>query len=356
MAIDTMMYGTDYQRLWDNKCDWSWAAADGAGSRVAPNGFTYWFWGDTILGYPGAGTNFDANRIMVSNSLMVQRGAELGPATYANGTPAVPDATMNAVLRRFWTTDIIFPIETPEKAYVLCQRIHDSGGTFITDGTMIAEFDILTLGMLRFVQMHETPTTLDELETTEIQWAQSWEELGGYIYIYGYRQDGAGVGYLTPHRSFVARVPSKRLLDKHSWQIWQGTGWQAGRNDQGLENANEAAAVILDGQLTSVRYDTNNGRWLFAHKPWNGLGTAVEILSATAPQGPLTLKQSITSTGGTSPGGNAFFTYNATLHPQVDLFNASKTLVAISHNGDFADIFTERTLYHPEFQEVTIPL
>jgi hypothetical protein len=350
-----MLYGTDYQRLWATKADWTWAAADGAQSRQAPNGATYWVWGDTIVGYPAAsGTGFDAGRIMVSNSIMVQRGAEVGSATFSNGTPAVPDKTMNAVARRFWVTDIIFPTPTPGKAYALCQRIHDSGGLFITDGAMIAEFNMYE-DKLDFVQMHETPSTLDALETTEIQWAQTMEERGGYIYVYGYKQAGAGVGYFTPHRTYVARVPSKRLTDKYSWQFWNGTGWAGGRTDTGIDNALSHAQDILDGMVTSVRYDTLNSRWLFASKPWNGIGGNIQIHTSANPQGTLALKQNVSSAGGTSPGGNAYITYNATLHPQVSLLSG-KTMVGISHNGDFTAIFTERTLYKPEFQEVTIPL
>lgn len=356
MAIDDMTTSTFYQRLITNKCDWSWGAADGAGSRLAPSGATYWFFGDTIIGYPNpADTSFDAARIMISNTILIQRGAEFGPATFSNGTPAVPDVTMDAVPRRFWITDLLFPSVYPAKAFALCQRTHTDTG-FVTDGTMIAEFDVQGDDRLVFNRMHETPSTLNELETTEIQWAQSWDEKGGYVYVYGYRQDGVHSPYLTPHRSFAARVPTRQITNKYAWQFWNGTtGWVAGITDSALETAKSRASIILDGQLTTVRYDAGTSRWLFGHKPNNGFGDHAEVRTSANPQGPLVYSQTIPSTGGTSPAGHTYITYNLTLHPQVDLFSG-KYLAAISHNGVvFADIFSERNLYKPEFMEITLP-
>jgi hypothetical protein len=356
VAVDDMTTSAHWQRMWDNKVDWTWGAADGAGSRLAPNGFTYWFWGDTILGYPNpADTSFDSQRIMVSNTIMMQRGAELGPAVYGNGTAAVPDQVMDEIERRFWTTDIIFPTMYPSKCFVLCQRIHGTIEGFIPDGAMIAEFDILSTGMLRYVGLHETPTTLvDELDELEIQWAQGWEELNGYIYIYGFNTRGAEVGYMTPNRTYVARVPTRWLTNKYAWQFWTGTGWIAGRTPTALEGAKARAKDILDGQLTSVRYDPVTERWLFANKPWSAYGDTVQIHASAEPQGPLVLKNTYASPGGMSPGGNAYVTYNPTLHPRITLLSG-QYLLAISHNGDFAALFDERNLYKPEFVEVAIP-
>lgn len=359
MAVDDMTTSAHYARMWNNKCDWTWGAADGAGSRVAPNGHTYWLWGDTIIGYPDPfGSGFDAQRVMVSNSILVQRGAELGPATFADGGAAVPNTVMGAYERRFWTTDIVFPTVYPSKAFVLCQRIHDDISLgFIPDGAYIAEFDILTTGMLEFTgRLHETPTTpVDVLDTLEIQWCQGFEEKNGYVYVYGFNSPGAAPGYLTNNRTYVARVPTRWLTDKYAWQFWTGTGWVAGKSPTGLTNAKKRSKDILDGQLTSVRWDPFTDRWLFANKPWSGFGTSVQIHAATNPQGPLVLKNAVTSAGGTSPGGNAFYTYNPTLHPRVELLSG-KVLLSISHNGDFAAIFNERNLYKPDWQEVTIPL
>ncbi len=363
MAVDDMTTSAHWQRMWDNKCDWTWAAADGAGSRLAPNGHTYWLWGDTIIGYrdPNSG-GFDAQRIMVSNSILVQRGAELGPATFANGTAGVPNTYMGTpgdeIERRFWTTDILFPSTSPTKAFVLCQRIHDDISLgFIPDGAMLAEFDILSTGMLRYTgKLHETPTTLvDELDELEIQWAQAMEEKGGYVYVYGFNSPGAGGIYVTNNRTYVARVPVRQLTNKYAWQFWNGTsGWVAGLSASGLEFAKARASAILDGQVTSVRYDAVGERWLFANKPFSGFGSQVQIHSAPAPQGPLTLRNVVSSPGGTSPGGNAYVTYNPTIHPRITLASG-KLLLAISHNGDFFDIFDERNLYKPDWQEVTVP-
>ena len=112
------------------------------------------------------------------------------------------------------------------------------------------------------------------------------------------------------------------------------------------------AAPILDGQLTSVR--RIGDKWVFAHKPWNGWGAAVQVLSASQPQGPLKQVLSVPSSGGTTPGGHPYVTYNPTLHEGLPL-KSGKALLAISHNGSFPDIFAERTLYRPEWLEVSIP-
>lgn len=359
MAIDDMTVSNDYARLWNNKYDWTWGAADGAQSRLAPNGATYWCWGDTILGYPNpADASFDADRVMVSNTIMMQRGAELASATFSNGLPSVPDLTMNAVPRRFWVTDIIFPSPLPDKAFALCQRIHDDGG-FIPDGSMIAEFDIQGDDRLLFTgNMHQTPSALlDVLDVNEIQWAQSFDEKDGYIYIYGFNTPGITGPWVTANRTYVARVSNLRLADKYAWQFWNGTtGWVAGRSATALAKAKLRSSPILDGQATCVRYDRRTDRWLLAQKQFSGFGATVQIYTATVPQGPFTLRTTINSPSGTSAGGHGYFTYNPTLHPRVDLATG-KYLLSISHNGSgpFSDIFDERSLYKPDWQEITIP-
>lgn len=356
MAVDDMTTSGHYQRMLVNKYDQTFAAADGAQSRLAPNGARYWCFGDTIQGYPSSsGAGFDSAAVMVSNSILVQRGSDIGPATWTAGSPAIPDVSIASVTHRFWATDIIFPSMYPTKAYVLCQRTHtDVSGNFITDGAQIAEF-VFIGDRLKFVTMWPTPSTLDALETTEIQWAQTWEELNGYIYIYGYRQDGAGVGYTTPHRTFVARVATRWLTNPNAWQLWNGTtGWVGGQTSSAVNNAKKRAGVILDGMVISVRYDKRTTRWLLAHKPWNGIGSQVDIYSAALPQGPLTLRQSYATSGGTTVGGHAYTTYNPTLHTTVALASG-KYLLGISHNGSLTDVFNERLLYKPEFVEVTIP-
>lgn len=356
MAIDDMTTSTHYNRMFNGgKCDWTWGAADGAQSRLAPNGFTYWCFGDTIQGYPNpADTSFDAQRIMSSNTILIQRGAELGPATWSNGEPAVPDMTVNMIDRRFWVTDIIFPTQQSTKAYALATRIHNDGG-FIVDGSFLAEFDIRADGRLLFRQVHETPTPpTDAVDNELIQWSMSFDEVGGYVYIYGSNTPGIISPFVTPSRTYVARVATRWLANKYAWQFWTGTGWLAGRHGAALTQAQSRATPILDGQMTSARYDEVNNRWLFANKPFHGFGSTVQVHSATAPQGPLSLAQTVSSAGGTSPGGNPYVTYNPTLHPEVSLLSGNY-LLAISHNGDFADIFDERGLYRPAFQEIIIP-
>jgi hypothetical protein len=354
MSVDDMTTATHYQRLWSNKADWTWGAGDIGVSRLAPNGVRYWTFGDTILGYPGLGTAFDPARVMVSNAIIGQRGAELFPATFANGSAAIPDMVVDEVTGRFWATDILFPSHEPDAAYVLCQRLHESGGTFVPDGAYLAEFAVEG-DRLRYRTLWPTPTTPGASEELEIQWAQSFEEIGGYVYVFGYAMPGVGSG-VTPHRSYVARVSVRHLISPYAWQIWTGTGWAGGTTATALANAKYRAAPILDGQVTSVRYQaTPATRWLLAHKPWNGFGDTIEIHTASAPQGPWTLRQTASSPGGTSPGGNDYVTYYPVLHTSVDLVSG-QTLVGESWNGtDFAAIFDERTLYQPRFRELTIP-
>jgi hypothetical protein len=337
---DDMSTADHYARMFGAKADWTWAAADGAGSRVGPDGARYWLFGDTIVGYPNWGGGFMDGRSMVSNTILVQRGAELGPATFGNGTAAVP----NSGDHRYWTTDLLFSDVYSARAFVLCQRVHGTVDGFVTDGAEIAEFELdMDTGILVYQAMYSTPTTMGVLETVEIQWSCGMETLAPWTYIYGYRQAGAAPGYLTPHRTYVARVPTVELTTPDRWQFWDGRAWCSDK---------QYAAPIMDGQLTSVR--RIGGQWVFAHKPWNGYGDHVEIVTASQPQGPLLRTMQVKSPGGTTPGGKPFITYNPTLHEGLPLASG-KALLAISHNGSFADIFAERTLYRPEWLEVALP-
>jgi hypothetical protein len=304
---------------------------------VSPTGFRYWLFGDTILGFPGEGSGFAPERTMVSNTILIQRGAELGPATWSNGTAAVPDVGGH----RYWTTDILFS-EPGGSAYVLCQRTHNGPDGFVTDGAEIAEFFTdAGGGRLTFARMWPTPTVPDVLETTEIQWSLGWErDPSGYLYVYGYRQAGAAPGYTTPHRTYVARVDAEFILVPRMWEFWDGLAWTVDKAE---------AAPILDGQLTSVR--RIGGKWVFAYKPWNAYGDTVLVQSGLRPEGPPLWSLSVPSPGGTTPAGHPYWTYNPTLHE----VSPGKTLLSISHNGEFADIFAERSLYRPEWLEVTLP-
>jgi len=342
MAVDDMSTADHYARMFDAMGNWTWHAADGAGSRVGPNGARYWLFGDTIIGYADWAGGFQDGRTMVSNTILVQRGAELGPATWGNGQAAVPDSGDH----RYWTTDLLFGPEHDEgdcSAYVLCQRTHGTVDGFVTDGAQIAQFSLAEgSDRLVFKRMWPTPTTLDAMETTEIQWSCGMETEGEYVYVYGYRQAGAGVGYTTPHRTYVARVPADYLIRPTRWQFWDGRAWCSDK---------QYAAPLLDGQLTSVR--RIGGKWVFAHKPWHGWGSVIKLLTASQPQGPFTALPDIPSAGGTTLGGHPYVTYNPTVHAGLSLASG-KALLAVSHNGGFADIFAEHTLYRPEWLEVSL--
>ncbi|NMO21918.1 hypothetical protein HPC49_40415 [Pyxidicoccus fallax] len=324
--------------LFQAKNDWTWSGGDQVTSFKASNGLTYWSFGDTIQGTEDATTGaYVAGWRMIGNSLLVQRGGQLGAAI--SGI-AVPDASDGD---RYWTQGMF---EANGALYVLCQRVRNTpDGWFELRGVELAKFAFNTDGTLRRVGLFSTPSSgrSGGNSAAATQYAADAVVSGTTVYVFGYAN--APEDPFAPHRSYVARVATSQVETASAWRFRYADGtWGT---DMAL------AAPILHAQVSSTRLI--GGSWYLAYKPWNGWGDTVFVERRASPWGTALATTTVSSPAGTTAGGRNYQTYAPQLHPEQALASG-KVLLSIAWNGQtLGDIAADADLYKPRFHEVTLP-
>jgi len=324
--------------LFAAKNDLTWSGGDQVTSLRASNGLTYWSFGDTAIGEQDPATGgYRPGWRLISNSILVQRGDSLGPATPPG--VAVPDAADGD---RYWTQGM-FQVGT--FIYVLCQRVRNTSDYFQLRGVELAKFAVNADGSLTFRTMVNTPSTgkLDGDSAATAQYGGDAVVSGAFVYVFGYANAPGDV--YAPHRSYVARVPTRLVESAAAWRFRDAGGqWVA---DLGQ------AAPILSAQISSVR--VIGDRWVLAYKPWNGWGDTVYIETRATPWGAPTGTVTVSSPAGTTAGGQKYQTYSPQLHPEQSLASG-KLLLSIAWNGvTLGDVGADADLYKPRFYEVALP-
>ena len=324
-------------QLFQARNDTTWSGGDQVTSLRAPNGLTYWSFGDTMVGAEDPSTgDYASGAVMIPNKILVQSG---GDFTAATSGQAVPDPSPT---ERYWTQGMF---TTGGKLYVLCQRVANVNNTFELRGVEIARFAFNSNGTLTLEAMLSTPSTGKSLGNTvdTAQYSSDAVVSRGFVYIFGFRNVPNDPDY-KPHRSFVARVATGSVASPSAWQFYSNGSWSGTMGD---------ATSILDGQVSSVRLV--NGQWLMAYKPWNGLGDTVYIERRSAPWATPSATLTVASPAGTTAGGQHYVTYSPQLHPEQTLASG-KLLLSIAWNGaTLADMLADADLYKPRFYEITVP-
>jgi len=325
-----------YFEIFQDKNDTAWSGGDQVTSLRAPNGLTYWSFGDTVIGREDQATGaYRPGWSMIANKILVERGGDLYPAT--SGV-AVPDASDGD---RYWAMGMF---TAGGKLYVLCQRVRNVNGGFDLRGVELARFAFNRGGTLSLEAMLSTPSTgkTGGNSADTAQYSADAVVTGGYVYIFGFA-NAPGDPYF-PHRSYVARVPLESVDSASAWQFYSDGAW-------GSRMA--AATSILSAQVSSVRLV--DGQWLVAYKPWNGWGDVVYIERRSAPYAAASATVSVSSPGGVTPGGEHYVTYSPQLHPELGLASG-KLLLSIAWNGEtLSDLAADADLYKPRFYEISVP-
>lgn len=322
--------------LFQAKNDLTWSGGDQVTSFRASNGLTYWSFGDTALGTENPATGaYNAGWTMIGNTILVQRDGSLEPATTGIAVPNAADGD------RYWTQGMF---QVGASLYVLSQRVRNTTDFFEFRGVELAKFAFNANGTLAFQGMISTPSTGktggDSAATA--QYAADAVVTGGLVYIFGYANEPDDP--LAPQRSYVASVATSSVESATAWQFYSNGTWGSSMS---------AATPILNAQISSVRLI--NGQWIMAYKPWNGWGDTVYIERRSSPNAAASAFTTVSSPGGTTPGGQSYQTYAPQLHPEQAL-SSGKLLLSIAWNGEtLADLAADADLYKPRFYEVTIP-
>lgn len=323
-------------QLFQAKNDWTWSGGDQVTSLRAPNGLTYWSFGDTVLGEEDPTTGaYRPGWSMIANTILVQRGGDLGATTVGAAVPNAADGD------RYWTQGMFV---TGGKLYVLCQRVRNDADTFQLRGVELARFAFKADGTLSYERMLATPST-GKIGGTSVGLAQYSSDAvvtGGYVYVFGF--SNVPDDPFAPHRSYVARVPTGSVSSPSAWRYYSAGSWSASM---------ASATPILDAQVSSVRL--LGGQWIIAYKPWNGWGDTVRVERRATPYGTPAATVTVSSPGGVTPGGQQYMTYSPQLHPEQSL-TSGKLLLSIAWNGaTLADINADADLYKPRFVEIPLP-
>jgi hypothetical protein len=342
---DRLGTASSWTDLFQEKNDFTWSGADQATSVPASNGAVYWLYGDTVLGTENAGGGYDPDLRMVSNTILVQRGTGLTPAT-ASGQAAIPDVPnpiADAVPLNGDETDRYWPVAAVEHAgylNVFAQRVRntpDDGLGFQLVGADLARFRI-SGDALVFEGLAATPSS-GVPQTDGPQWAGAVLVSAGYAYVYGHKHTA------TPHNpqsTYLARVPIEELARPDAWAYWDGLAWTPTQS---------AAQPLFESQPGSVAII--NGLWTVLVKPWGGAGADVLAWTAASPQGPFQSRVLFAAPAGTTPEGRSYVTYAPQLHPEQPLASGA-TLVSLAWAGRsfWADTVHDADLYKPRFYEV----
>lgn len=325
-------------QLFQAKNDTTWSGGDQVTSLRAPNGLTYWSFGDTVLGTEDPTTGgYASGATMIANKILVQSSA--GALSGATSGQAVPNPSAT---ERYWTQGMF---TTGGKLYVLCQRVANVNNTFELRGVEIARFAFNSNGTLTLETMLSTPSTGKSVANTvdTAQYSSDAVVSGGYVYVFGFRNAPEDTEF-RPHRSYVARVATGSIASASAWQFYSNGSWTSTMAD---------ATSILYGQVSSVRLI--GGQWILAYKPWNGYGDTVYIERRSTPWATPSATLTVASPGGTTAGGQQYVTYSPQLHPEQTLASG-KLLLSIAWNGaTLADTVADADLYKPRFYEISVP-
>jgi hypothetical protein len=317
-----------------------WSGGDQASSYKASNGATYWLFGDTILGERTETNAYRPGWRMIGNTMLVERDGEFSPAAPGRAIPDAPNGD------RYWPTDAF---EVAGFLYVTAQRVSRQPLGFDVVGAELAKFQFVG-DEVQFLGMLPTPT--QGTQSTDVQWSASVVASGSDLYIFGFKLFPGDRE--APHRSYLAKVPTWRATDPAAWEFWNGCTWSGERT---------TAAPIVASQVSNAAFI--NGKWVIAHKPFNGYGNAVMLEVGAEATGPYESWQAFESPAGTWKGLK-YFTYSTQLHPEQSLA-AGGVLVSVSWNFNEPLMDTggqpngawrkpeAANLYKPRFYEVTVP-
>jgi len=322
--------------MFQAKNDTVWSGGDQVTSLRAPNGLTYWAFGDTMLGEEDPATGaYQPGWSMIANKILVQRDGDLTAATSGAAVPDPGDGD------RYWTQGMF---TTGGKLYVLCLRVRNVDDYFELRGVELARFAFNADGTLRLETMLNTPSTgkTGGSSVDTAQYSSDAVVSGGYVYIFGFAN--APEDAFFPQRSYVARVPTASIASASAWQFYSAGSWSSTMT---------AATPILSAQVSSVRLV--NGQWLMAYKPWNGWGDTVYVERRATPYADPSATVTVPSPAGVTPGGQSYLTYSPQLHPEQTL-TSGKLLLSIAWNGASpADLLADADLYKPRFSEISAP-
>lgn len=282
------------QRMFDDKNDTSWRAADGNVTVALPDGKIVWLFGDTRR----------ERRPFIHNSVLVQEGTRLTSTTGGQAIPNDSDGDF------YWPTDGV--VDGGLLRVFLGRVAHDGRpGSFVNKGVALATFTFDERGFPMYAGMRNVSS---EPEDVGIQWGTAAVSDGGYVYVYGQRRREDP--WLFGRDVYLARAPAGELVDLGTWRYWTGSSWVT---SQFLARPIEIAETSRFSSNFSV--DKVDDTWLVVSKEADAAGNRIIEMAARGPAGPFSVTGTLPA-----PSSSEQWTYQAKGHPELALGDG-RTLV-----------------------------
>ena len=316
-----------------------WLGADGIYSVALPGNRTAWLFSDTWTGAVRDGRRADPR--MINNSAGLTEGT--GPARFfypidAGGKAASlftpPDG-------RGWLWPVASVLDNGGLR-VFAWRIEKAGGKgafgFQAFGTALAEIDNPADAPTAWhVRWSEVPTP----QNPRMFWGSSALTHEGFIYLYGYTENG-GKGLDFQRHMILARAPAGKLGDFSAWRYRAKGAW----SDDAAQAEPLCPSVATEYSVTHV--PARKRFLLVTHDMF--LSPKIVARTAETPWGPWSDKIVIYSCPEDNPK-RGVFCYAAKHQPA---FSTGDTLViSYAANGnDMKTVLDDPSLYVPRFIRV----
>jgi hypothetical protein len=322
-----------------------WVGGDGAYSVPLGPERVLWLFGDTLLGKVTGGGRPGA--VMVGNSIAIQSGRGKDAAVRfvaGRGEGGKPAAFFTPAdgKGRLWPQAAV---RAGGRLFVFLAQIEQTKEPGAFGFKHVAQW-------LAAVESPGDEPTAWRVKQRKVPFAafgpggvRSWGSAvlaeGGYVYVYGYRERGKGVGR---RELTLARVPAEKLDDFAAWRFRTAAGWGEKAAD---------AAPLAGGLATELSVGRMpGGKGYVAVYTENGLGDRVVGRFAEAPDGPWS-EPVLLYRCPEMAKDRGVFCYAAKAHAWAS--EGGELLVSYCTNAwEFSRLFRDETAYRPRFVRVRL--
>lgn len=324
-----------------------WIGADGNYSIPVSPDQVLWFFSDTLIGRIENGRRVDSK--MMNNSVGVQITTPAGPSVEffhgktALGEPAalvVPDDPTHW----FW---LFGGTCVGSRVHLLLWEFEKSPdpGVFGFRHVGVSQAEIENpLDVPTLWKVTRRPLPFTELTPERrVLFGSAVMQHAGYAYIYGVGETPQAK--LSPRQMVLARVPLDSLSDHSCWEFRTATGWSADFHEavslaSGIACEYSVSWLPVMKQFIAISHGDLLSPTImarFSDQPWGAWTEPVEVWTCPEPAS----KQGC-------------FAYSGKAHPELSTTDDELILTYAVNSFQFADLFSDPSLYWPRFVRVKL--
>jgi hypothetical protein len=322
-----------------------WIGGDGVCSAVLGPNRVLWLFGDTLLGTVKDGQRPGA--AMVNNTVGIQSGhGKEGTIRFLSGKSKAgkPAAFFVPADGKGW----FWPqaaVQVDGRLFVFLPQMGRTKDPGVFGFETIGQWLVIVENPQDDPEqwrVKQQPMPFGNFKPDRVRsWGSAVLAVGDDLYIYGFQEDGKGLG---KRRLTLARVPAKKLVDFAAWEFRTSNGWSPKATD---------AATLADGLATEFTVSpAPGGKGYVAVYTENGLGSRIVGRFASAPDGPWSAPL-LLYTCPEMAKDKGVFSYAGKAHPWAA--DGNELLVSYCVNTwEFARLFRDDMVYRPKFVRIQL--